>query len=160
MRQPPRRDRVDVHQIILDVLAFTRDQMRGNDIALETALADGLPPVWGDRVQLQQVMLNLIVNAIEAMSAPGHRPRQLVIGANHAEGGVRIEVRDSGPGIAPETADKLFEPFHTSKAQGIGMGLSISRSIIEAHGGQLWTAPNRPHGAVFQFSLPVGQKEP
>jgi PAS domain S-box-containing protein len=160
MRQPPRRDRVDVNQIIQDVIALTRDQMRRNDIALEKMLADGLPPVWGDRVQLQQVLLNLIVNAIEAMSAPGHRPRQLVVGASEAHGGVCIEVRDSGPGIAPAIADKLFEPFHTSKAQGIGMGLSISRSIIEAHGGQLWNAPNLPRGAVFRFSLPIGQREP
>lgn len=160
MRQPPRRDRVDVNQTILDVIALTRDQMRRNDIALEKTLADGLPPVWGDKVQLQQVILNLIVNAIEAMSAPGHRPRQLVIGASRAEGGVCIEVRDSGAGVAPEIADKLFEPFHTSKVQGIGMGLSISRSIIEAHGGQLWTAPNLPHGAVFRFSLPTAEQEP
>jgi PAS domain S-box-containing protein len=160
MRQPPRRDRVDVNQTILDVIALTRDQMRRNDIALEKTLADGLPPVWGDKVQLQQVILNLIVNAIEAMSVPGHRPRQLVIGASQAEGGVCIEVRDSGPGVATEIADKLFEPFHTSKAQGIGMGLSISRSIIEAHGGQLWTAPNLPHGAVFRFSLPAAEREP
>lgn len=160
MRQPPRRDRVDVNQAILDAIALMRDQMRRNDIALEKTLADGLPPVWGDRVQLQQVIINLIVNAIEAMSAPGNRPRQLVVGASEAEGGVCIEVRDSGPGIAPEIADKLFEPFHTSKAQGIGMGLSISRSIIEAHGGRLWTAPNLPHGAVFRFSLPIGEREP
>jgi PAS domain S-box-containing protein len=160
MRQPSRRDRVDVNQIILDVIAFTRDQMRRNDIALEKTLAGGLPPVWGDEVQLQQVIINLIVNAIESMSAPGHQPRQLVIGASETEGGVCIEVRDSGPGIAPEIADKLFEPFHTSKAQGIGMGLSISRSIIEAHGGQLWAAPNLPHGAVFRFSLPAGGREP
>jgi PAS domain S-box-containing protein len=160
MRQPPRRDRVDVNQVILDVIAFTRDQMRRNDVALEKTLADSLPRVWGDKVQLQQVVLNLIVNAIEAMSGPGNRARLLVIGASEAKGGVCIEVRDSGPGIAPEIADKIFEPFHSSKAQGIGMGLSISRSIIEAHGGQLWTTANQPHGAVFQFSLPVGQREP
>ncbi|HSW18948.1 MAG TPA: PAS domain S-box protein [Ramlibacter sp.] len=160
MRQPPRRDRVDVNQIIQGVIALTRDQMRRNDIALEKTLADGLPLVWGDGVQLQQVLLNLIVNAIEAMSAPGNRRRQLVVGASEAQGGVCIEVRDSGPGIAPAIADKLFEPFHTSKEQGIGMGLSISRSIIEAHGGQLWTAPNLPHGAVFRFSLPTGEREP
>ncbi|MDR6536011.1 PAS domain S-box protein [Variovorax soli] len=160
MRQPPRRDRVDVNQVILDVIAFTRDQIRRNDIALETTLADGLPPVWGDRVQLQQVVMNLIVNAIEAMSGPGDRPRELAIGTSEAEGGVCVEVRDSGPGISAAIGDKLFEPFHTSKAQGIGMGLSISRSIIEAHGGQLWSAPNQPHGAVFRFSLPAGQREP
>jgi len=160
MRQPPRRDRIDVNQIVVDVIALTRDQMRRNDIALEKSLADGLPPMWGDKVQLQQVLLNLIVNAIEAMSEPGKHPRHLFVGTGEAEGGVCIEVRDSGPGIAPEIADKLFEPFHTSKAQGIGMGLSISRSIIEAHGGQLWTVPNLPHGAVFRFSLPIGEREP
>jgi C4-dicarboxylate-specific signal transduction histidine kinase len=160
MRQPPRRDRVDLSQLIVDVIAFAHDQMRRNDIALETTLAEGLPPVWGDRVQLQQVVVNLIVNAIEAMSAPGARPRQLVIRASEAKGEVCVEVRDSGPGIAPDISDKLFEPFHTSKAQGIGMGLSISRSIIEAHGGQLWSEPNLPHGAVFLFLLPVGHREP
>ncbi|VTU17994.1 Sensor protein FixL [Variovorax sp. PBL-H6] len=162
MRQPPRRDRIDVNQLVLDVVAFTRDQVRRNDIALETALADRLPPVWGDRVQLQQVVLNLIVNAIEAMTGPGpgDRPRQLLVSASEAEGGVFIEVRDSGPGISPEISDKLFEPFHTSKAQGIGMGLSISRSIIEAHAGRLWTMPNLPYGAVFRFSLPAGHQEP
>jgi C4-dicarboxylate-specific signal transduction histidine kinase len=161
MRQPPRRDLVDVKETILDVIALTRDQMRRNNIALKTALADGLPSVRGDRVQIQQVILNLIANAIDAMSAPGDRPRQLVIGcAGEAAGGVCIEVRDSGPGVATEFADKLFEPFCTSKAQGIGMGLSISRSIVEAHGGRLWTTPNLPHGAVFRFSLPTGEREP
>jgi len=160
MRQPPRRDRVDVNQIVVDVIALTRDQMRRNDIAFEKSLADNLPPTWGDKVQLQQVVLNLIVNAIEAMSAPGKLPRSLFVATSEAEGAVCIEVRDAGPGIAPEIADKLFEPFHTSKAQGIGMGLSISRSIIEAHGGQLWTEANLPHGAVFRFSLPVGRREP
>jgi PAS domain S-box-containing protein len=161
MRQPPRRDRVDVKQTIIDVIALTRDQMRRNNIALKTELADGLPSVRGDRVQLQQVILNLIANAIDAMSAPSDRPRQLVIGcAGEAACGVRIEVRDSGPGIAPEMADKLFEPFCTSKPQGIGMGLSICQSIVEAHGGRLWAASNLPHGALFQLSLPAGEREP
>jgi C4-dicarboxylate-specific signal transduction histidine kinase len=158
MRQPPRRDLVDVKETVLDVIALTRDQMRRGNIALETALADGLPSVRGDRVQLQQVMLNLIANAIDAMSTPGDRPRRLAIGcAADAAGGVCIEVRDSGPGIALEMADTLFEPFCTSKPQGIGMGLSISRSIVEAHGGRLWVASNLPHGALFQLSLPRGE---
>ena len=158
MRQPPRRDLVDVKETVLDVIALTRDQMRRGNIALETALADGLPSVRGDRVQLQQVMLNLIANAIDAMSTPGDRPRRLAIGcAADADGGVCIEVRDSGPGIALEMADTLFEPFCTSKPQGIGMGLSISRSIVEAHGGRLWVASNLPHGALFQLSLPRGE---
>jgi C4-dicarboxylate-specific signal transduction histidine kinase len=161
MRQPPRRDRVDVKQTILDVIALTRDQMRRNNVALKTAFADALPSVRGDRVQLQQVILNLIANAIDAMSAHSDRPRQLVIGcAGDAAGGVCIEVRDSGPGIAPEMAEKLFEPFCTSKPQGIGMGLSISRSIVEAHGGRLRAASNLPHGALFQLSLPTGEREP
>jgi PAS domain S-box-containing protein len=156
MRQSPRRDLVDVKETILDVIALTRDQMRRSNIALETALADGLPNVRGDRVQLQQVILNLIANAIDAMSVPGDRPRKLVIGCTgDAAAGVCIEVRDSGPGIALEMADKLFEPFCTSKPQGIGMGLSISRSIVEAHGGRLWVASNLPHGALFQLSLPT-----
>jgi C4-dicarboxylate-specific signal transduction histidine kinase len=111
-------------------------------------------------VQLQQVILNLIANAIDAMTAPGNGPRQLVIAcAREAAGGVCIEVRDSGPGIAPEMADKLFEPFCTSKPQGIGVGLSISRSIVEAHDGRLWAASNLPHGALFQLSLPTGERE-
>jgi C4-dicarboxylate-specific signal transduction histidine kinase len=107
-------------------------------------------------VQVQQVLLNLIVNAIEAMSEIDERPRHLTI-ASCTEGpeALRIEVRDSGPGLDPEHATHLFEPFYTTKAEGIGIGLSISRSIVEAHGGQLSAGPNSPHGAVFRLSLPV-----
>jgi len=107
-------------------------------------------------VQLQQVILNLIVNAIEAMSGPNEGPRELLISAEKAEpDGVHVAVRDSGPGLAPATLDRLFEAFYTSKPNGLGLGLSICRSIIEAHGGRLWATANAPRGAVFQFTAPA-----
>jgi signal transduction histidine kinase len=115
-----------------------------------------LPRVQGDRVQLQQVMLNLIVNAIQAMSGIGEGPRelQLSIDAVRSEGGVRVAVRDTGPGLSPESLSRLFEPFYTTKSEGMGIGLSICRSIIEAHGGRLWAIPCEPQGALFQFTIP------
>ena len=109
----------------------------------------------GDRVQLQQVLLNLIMNAIEAMSAVHDRARELTIVSKQDDAnGVQVEVRDSGTGLDPERAERVFEAFYTTKAEGIGIGLSISRSIVEAHGGRLWASANEPHGAVFRFSLP------
>jgi C4-dicarboxylate-specific signal transduction histidine kinase len=160
-REPPRQEPVDLNEVILEVIALTRDQMRSNDIALSTQLAADLKPVVGDKIQLQQVMLNLIVNAIDAMSAIPDPPRQLtIVSLNDGLKGVRVEVRDVGPGIEPERAGHLFEPFYTTKPQGIGMGLWISRSIIEAHAGSLWATANAPLGAVFQFSLPVEPRTP
>jgi len=158
-RRAPRTDRLDVNQTIHEVIALTRDEMQRNEISLGTSLARGLPPVEGDRVQLQQVILNLVVNAIEAMSAIGDRRRELAIRSTTDGQVLLVEVRDSGPGIDPGLGDQLFEAFYTTKAGGTGMGLSISRSIIEAHGGRLWATPNQPQGAVFQFSLPVGAPE-
>jgi signal transduction histidine kinase len=112
--------------------------------------------VWGDRVQLQQVILNLIMNAIEAMSEVSEGSRELLIGASvNAPDGVVVAVRDSGPGLTPESLKHLFDPFYTTKPAGMGMGLSICRSITEAHGGRLWTSANSPRGAVFQFALPA-----
>jgi signal transduction histidine kinase len=157
-RQAPRRNHVDLNEAIAEVIALTRDEMRRHAIALETSLAPDLQPIQGDRVQLQQVVLNLIVNAIEAMKVGDALGRELAIGS--APGGadtVTVEVRDSGPGIDPGHVDRLFEAFYTTKEEGIGMGLSISRSIIEAHGGQLSVTPNVPHGAIFRFSLPALQ---
>jgi signal transduction histidine kinase len=157
-RQAPRKARVDVNQAILEVIALTRDEVRRNSITLETSLAAGIPPIEGDRVQLQQVVLNLIVNAIEAMSGDGVATRQLVIASMCEDGdSVTVEVLDSGPGVARDSEDRLFEAFYTTKEQGIGMGLSISRSIVEAHGGRLWVTDNAPHGAAFRFSLPAMQ---
>ncbi|HTO65811.1 MAG TPA: ATP-binding protein [Bradyrhizobium sp.] len=154
-RQAPRTDPLDINEAIEEVLALTRDEMQRNEISLGTSLARGLPPVEGDRVQLQQVILNLVVNAIEAMSAVADQRREVAVRSAKDGGAVLVEVRDSGPGVDPERVDQLFEAFYTTKAEGIGMGLSISHSIIEAHGGRLWAGPNEPHGAAFQFSLPA-----
>lgn len=159
-RETPRKDPVDINDTILEVVALTRDEIQRNDIVLCARLAEGLPLVPGDRVELRQVILNLIVNAIEAMSKIDDRCRELTI-VSDVDGPkeVRVEVRDSGPGIAPEVADKLFEAFNTTKPGGIGLGLSISRSIIEAHRGRVWARGNVPEGTVFQFSLPVDEGE-
>ena len=156
-RQVPRMDLLDLNRKILEVLAFTEQELRSHDIVLETRLDSTLPQVTGDRVQLQQVLLNLIVNAIEAMSAVNDRPRELTIVSAQGTDGVVVEVRDSGIGLDPDRAERVFEAFYTTKAEGLGIGLSISRSIVEAHGGRLWAAPNQPHGAVFRFSLPVAE---
>jgi signal transduction histidine kinase len=119
-------------------------------------LAEGLPPIEGDRVQLQQVILNLIVNGIEAMSEMDGAPRELLVSTENAgPDAVRVAVRDSGPGLAPATLERLFDAFHTTKPSGLGLGLSICRSIIEAHGGRLWASANVPRGAVFQFTVPA-----
>ena len=156
-RQAPRMDLLDLNRKILDVLALTEQELRSHDIVLETRLDNMLPHVTGDRVQLQQVLLNLIVNAIEAMSAVNNRPRELTIVSAKGTDGVVVEVRDSGIGLDPHHSERVFEAFYTTKAEGIGIGLSISSSILEAHGGRLWAAPNQPHGAVFRFSLPVAE---
>ncbi|MDB6090156.1 MAG: histidine kinase [Gammaproteobacteria bacterium] len=160
-RQAPRNDWLDVNETILEVIALTQYELRRNDIVLETRLTEGLPRVQGDRVQCQQVLLNLIVNAIEAMSEIGQRRRELtIVTAPDRPDTVRLEVRDSGTGLNPERAAQLFEPFYTTKSQGFGIGLSISRSIIEAHGGRLSAGPNAPHGAVFCIWLPVEGQMP
>jgi signal transduction histidine kinase len=125
-------------------------------ISVQTQLAEGLPLVQGDRVQLQQVILNLIVNAIEAMRGISEGARDLLISTGTAtSGGVLVVVQDTGPGLDSATLERLFEAFYTTKPDGLGMGLSICRSIIEAHGGQLWPSANNEHGATFQFTLPT-----
>jgi signal transduction histidine kinase len=155
-RQVPRKAPVDVNEAILEVVALARYELGRHAIVLETLLAPALPRVPGDKVQLQQVALNLIINAIDAMSTIADRPRMLSI-ASGVEGpdAVFVEVRDSGSGVDGERAEKLFEPFYTTKAEGLGIGLSISRSIVEAHGGALAARPNVPYGAIFRFSLPT-----
>jgi signal transduction histidine kinase len=154
---PARKDAVAIDDAILEVIALTRAEAANNSVSVRTQFAEGLPRVQGDRVQLQQVMLNLVVNAIQAMSGIGERARELVIGidADPSEGGVRVGVRDNGPGLSPESLSRLFEPFYTTKPDGMGMGLSICRSIIEAHGGRLWAIPCEPQGALFQFTIPA-----
>jgi signal transduction histidine kinase len=124
-------------------------------VQVTAELAEQLPPLRGDRVQLQQVMLNLLLNALEALNGAGEGTREVLIRTQpDGAGGVQVSVQDSGPGLAPERLEQVFEAFYTTKASGLGMGLSICRSIIEAHGGRLWASPNTPHGAVFQFTLP------
>ena len=158
-RQTPRKGWLDINETILEVIALAQHELRRNDILLETRLAQRLPLVQGDRVQLQQVLLNLIVNAIEAMSGIDERRHELtIVSATDGPDVVGVEVRDSGTGLDPQRATHLFEPFYTTKAEGIGIGLSISRSIIEAHGGRLSAAANSPHGAVFRFSLPFNEQ--
>jgi PAS domain S-box-containing protein len=158
-RQVPRNDRLDINHEIVEVLALTEHELRSHDIVLRTDLHRTLGPVAGDRVQLQQVLLNLIVNAVEAMTPIHDRSRELTIVSRQDDSHtVLVEVRDSGNGLDPQHAGQVFEAFYTTKAEGIGIGLSISRSIVEAHGGRLWAAPNEPHGAVFRFSLPFAQE--
>lgn len=156
-RQAPRRDRVDLNEAILEVIALTQDDMRRKAITLQTSLAADVPPIEGDRVQLQQVVLNLVVNAGDAVSGSSPVREVMVASARDDSDGVTVEVRDTGPGVDPANVDRLFEAFYTTKPEGIGMGLSISRSIIEAHGGRLEVAPNVPQGAVFRLSLPIRQ---
>jgi signal transduction histidine kinase len=116
-----------------------------------------VPVILADRIHLQQVILNLMMNAIEAMSGSGEGPRELLIRAGTIESqGVLVSVQDSGPGLDPKSLEQLFDAFYTTKPEGLGMGLAISRSLIEAHGGRLWATANAPHGAVFQFTLPIG----
>jgi PAS domain S-box-containing protein len=159
-KAPPRKDQLDINEVIREVIALTRSELHRTGTLLQTQLAHGLPLVPGDRVQLQQVMLNLILNAVEAMSGSDEGSRELLI-STEADGanGVRIAVRDWGPGLEPESLDRLFDAFYTTKPDGMGMGLSICRSIIEAHGGRVWATTNVPQGAAFQFTLPhQGQK--
>ena len=156
-KAPPRKDVVFINDAILEVVALTRTEAANNGVLVRTQLAEGVPPVQGDRVQLQQVMVNLIVNAIQAMSGIGEGARELQISidAVPSEGGVRVGVRDTGPGLSPDSLSRLFEPFYTTKPEGMGMGLSICRSIIEGHGGRLWAIPCEPQGALFQFTIPA-----
>ncbi len=150
---------LDINAAIHEVLSMMRGELNQHDVTLETDLSDGLAPVMGDRVQLEQVVLNLILNAVDAMSATTGEPRVLRVRSQSGEPGtVLIVVEDSGPGIAPEAMDRLFEAFFTTKPSGMGMGLSICRSIINAHGGRLWALQNSPHGAVFQFTVPTAAR--
>jgi PAS domain S-box-containing protein len=154
-KSDPQRVRVDVNDVVRDVLALVRSEVRDHDVALRLDLGPGVPPVIGDRVQLQQVLINLVMNGIEAMETVADRPRELVIRSRpHDADQVLVAVQDAGVGIDPENVSQLFTAFFTTKAGGMGMGLSISRSIIQAHGGRLWATTNPTHGATFQFALP------
>jgi PAS domain S-box-containing protein len=153
---PPRMEGVGLNDALEEVMALLRGELSKNRVSVRTQFAEGLPPVHGDRVQLQQVVLNLVLNAIEAMVSVDAEVRQLVIstGPSPSEG-VLVAIGDSGPGVTPEDYERIFNSFHTTKAGGVGIGLSICRSIIDAHEGKLWVDANRPRGAVFRFTLPV-----
>ena len=153
---PERKATLDINETILETISLTRSEMRQHGVLLKTELTNGLPRIWGDRVQLQQVILNLIMNAIEAMSEISEGSRELLIGSSiDSPDGVIVTVRDSGAGLKSESLDHLFDPFYTTKPAGIGMGLSICRSITEAHGGRVWATANVSPGASFHFSLPA-----
>jgi signal transduction histidine kinase len=152
---PARKDAVAINDAILEVIALTRTEAANNGVSVRTQLAEGLPRIQGDRVQLQQVLLNLTINAIEAMRDISEEERELLISSRNEPDGVSVEVRDSGPGFAPADLDRVFEAFYSTKPGGLGLGLSICRSIIEAHNGRLWASPNVPRGAIFSFIAPA-----
>jgi PAS domain S-box-containing protein len=155
-KAPQRKDRLDINHALREVIMLSEGEMAKNSISIVTVLGEGLPLIEGDRVQLQQVMLNLINNAVQAMSSVGVEPRELVIRTSKTEpNGIGVAVRDSGPGLDPANLERVFNAFYTTKPGGLGIGLSICRSIIEAHGGRLWASANTPRGAIFQFTLPV-----
>jgi signal transduction histidine kinase len=152
-KAPPRKEHFDLNEAIDEVIVMVQSTIAKNGIVVRTHLMDGLVPIWGDRVQLQQVLLNLALNAAEAMGSV-EGTRELVISTEQDQTGALVAVRDSGPGIEPANLDRVFDTFYTTKSSGTGMGLSICRSIIRAHGGKLWAEANEPRGAVFQFTLP------
>jgi PAS domain S-box-containing protein len=151
---------VDLNDAVRDVIALSASELRKSGALLHMQFTDDLPPIWGDRVQLQQVVLNLLLNATEAMAGVEDGPRAVLVEtAIHEDGGVRFTVRDSGAGIDPDAVEKLFEAFYTTKVNGMGVGLSICRSIIESHEGRLWAAPNDGPGATFSFSIPSSRRK-
>jgi C4-dicarboxylate-specific signal transduction histidine kinase len=159
-KAPPRKSRFDLNDAVRDVIALTRNEALKHGVSVQTELATTLPYVEGDRVQLQQVILNLIMNAIEAMSGVEDGKRELRLSTEaETEDEVRVAVRDSGPGLDPKAAGREFEAFYTTKAEGMGMGLAICRSIVAEHGGRLWAGANEPRGAVFQLTLPAERAE-
>jgi signal transduction histidine kinase len=158
-KEPLKWRLLDINESILEIVSITQSEVQRNRISLRTDLTSGLPPIFGDRVQIQQVILNLVVNAIEALRAgEGGQRNLLVSSAPDSAGRVRIDVRDSGKGFDPAELDHVFDPFTGSKPGGMGFGLTISRSIVEAHGGRLSAASAQPRGAIFTVSLPVGKK--
>jgi PAS domain S-box-containing protein len=155
-KAPPRKERFDLNAAIDEVIVLGRSAITKNRVWVQTRLSEGLFPVHGDRVQLQQVVLNLLLNAVEAMGSVEAAPRELLISTTQDHTGVLVAVHDSGPGIDLEHLDRVFNSFYTTKPSGTGMGLPICRSIIDAHGGRLWAEANKPRGAIFQFTLPAG----
>ena len=154
-KSPSRRDRLDINTVVADVIGLTRNEIQRNRVALQSELTDNLPAVLGDRIQLQQVLLNLMLNAFEAMDGNGIEPRRLLLRTDrNVPTGIRVTVRDTGPGLNSASSERVFEAFYSTKPDGVGVGLSICRSIVEAHEGQIWASANQGRGASFQFVLP------
>jgi PAS domain S-box-containing protein len=157
-KAPEQSEDLEINEAILEIVMLARATMSEHHVLMKMQLSEGLPRILGDRVQLQQVILNLVMNAVEAMSEVLEGPRELLISTSRSEAdGVLVAVSDSGPGLPQANPGHLFDAFYTTKTSGLGMGLSICRSIIQSHGGRLWAAPAKPHGAVFQFTLPVAR---
>ncbi|MGY0569806.1 ATP-binding protein [Bradyrhizobium sp. RDM12] len=154
-KEPVRKDRMEINEAISGVIGLTRGEALKSGVQVRTQLAEGLPVIQGSRVQIQQVMLNLIVNAVEAMSQMNDDHRELQISTQAEADCVLVVVRDSGPGLSEDVIERAFEAFYTTKSSGLGMGLSICRSIVEDHGGRLWATANVPKGAAFQFTIPI-----
>jgi C4-dicarboxylate-specific signal transduction histidine kinase len=155
-RTEPQVVSLDINDVIREAILLVQREVLSHGVSLRTELASALPPVLGDRVQLEQVVINLLINGVEAMAPITDRPREILIRSQqHEAGEVHVAVQDSGIGIDSETAERLFSAFFTTKPSGMGMGLSISRSIIRAHGGRLWVSPNPDHGSAFQFTVPT-----
>ena len=157
-KAPPRKERFDLNAAIDEVIVLARSVMVQNGVSVAAWLADGLSPIRGDRVQLQQVVLNMVLNAVEAMGSVEVGTRELLITTEQDHTRVLVAVRDSGPGVDPTHLERIFEAFYTTKCSGTGMGLSICRSIVAAHGGRLWAEANAARGAVFQFTLPGAER--
>ena len=153
-KAPLQRTWVDINETVEETISLATRELSQNNVSLETQLAENLPQILADRIQLQQVILNLIINACEALTAADDEFRKLSISTAREMDGVALTVRDTGVGIDPQQIETVFEAFHTTKPGGMGMGLAVSRSIIEGHGGRLWAEPNEPRGAIFKFTIP------
>jgi signal transduction histidine kinase len=158
-KEPLRKDALEVNEAIAELIPLTRGEVMKNNVSVQMQLAEGLPLIQGDRVQLQQVILNLIINAVEAMSGVSEGARALLIRTGKdASDRVLVAVQDSGPGLNPGSIERLFDSFYTTKPDGMGMGLSICRSIVEAHGGRIWATPNAGPGITVQLTLPINDQ--
>jgi C4-dicarboxylate-specific signal transduction histidine kinase len=156
---PAQKESLAINEVVLGVIELTSNEISDRRVSVQKRLTDGLPAILGDKVQLQQVVLNLIMNAVEAMSEIREGSRELLISSGRTEAGsVLVKISDSGPGLPSGNSERIFQAFYTTKTSGLGMGLSICRSIVEAHAGRLWAMPNEPHGAVFCMALPVGEQ--
>ncbi len=159
-KEIPLKDWLDINELVQEMITFLRQEALARHISIQTELAGGLPKVEADHVQLQQVLLNLMMNAMDAMAGTNDRRKELLLRSRRESANeILVQIEDCGIGLSPDTAGRIFEPFFTTKPQGIGMGLSISRSIIESHKGRLWATPRPAGGAIFQFAIPVHSQD-